>query len=124
MRVLLIEDNVHDQKFIEQSLRPFATEIIIRKDEKSILDLLPEVDLVILDLNLGYTEGKKLLKKIKRRKKTLPIIIYTTSENEEDIKYCYSHGASCYVTKPFGLTETLEKLTNLGVFWKGVTYAN
>jgi DNA-binding response OmpR family regulator len=124
MRVLLIEDNVHDQKFIEQSLRPFTTEIVIRNDEKSIFELLPEIDLVILDLNLGYVEGKKLLKKIKRKRKTVPVIVYTTSENQADVKFCYSNGANCYVTKPFGFRETLEKLNNLGLFWKGVTYAD
>lgn len=123
MRVLLIEDNPYDQQLIEQTLRPFTNEMIIRKNGNSILELLSEVDLVILDLNLGFEEGRKLLQKIKRKRKSLPIIIYTTSENPDDIKFCYSHGASCYVTKPFGLEETLKKLTTLGLFWKGVNYA-
>lgn len=122
MRILVIEDNVQDQKFLNQILSRFADEIYFIDGQKDVFKWIEKVDLVILDLNLGLVHGKHLLKKIKRRKKVLPIIVYTTSNNPDDVKECYSLGANCYVVKPFGLVETLEKLEKLGEFWKGVSY--
>lgn len=124
MRVLLVEDNKNDQRFLRQILEPHADLLIIKEDGESALKVLDQVDLVILDLNLPLAlGGKEVLKIIKKKRKSLPVVIYSTSSNPEDVKYCYQNGCACYITKPFGLVETIEKLKSLGEFWKGVTYA-
>lgn len=124
MRVMLIEDNKQDQDILKKILTPYADSLFITEDGEVALNHLKEVDLVILDLNLPlYLGGRDLLKIIKKKRKSLPVIIYSNSSNPEDIKYCYQNGAACYVTKPFGLIDTMEKLKSLGEFWKGVTYA-
>lgn len=124
MKVLLIEDNEHDQKLLKQILEPYTEKLIIKSDGETALKALKEVDLVILDLNLPFhITGKDLLRIIKRRRRTIPVVVYSTSNNPDDVRYCYQNGCACYVTKPYGLVETLEKLEHLGEFWKGVTYA-
>lgn len=123
MKILVVEDNIYDQRFLEGVLSTYADELYFIDGKGNVLDWVYKVDLIILDLNLGLVQGKQLLKKIKRKRKVVPVIIYTTSANPDDIKECYTLGAACYVTKPFGLADTVEKISKLGEFWKGVMYA-
>ena len=70
-------------------------------------DDLSRPAIILLDLNLPGTDGKEVLKKIKEdeRLKTIPIVIFTTSADPQDINYCYEYGANSYMLKPMDLSN-------------------
>ena len=76
-------------------------------------------DLVLLDLNLPGMNGRELLFEIKKdeRLKSIPVVILTTSDADEDIIKTYTLGASCYVTKPVGLQEFSKMVERIENFW-------
>lgn len=80
-------------------------------------------DLIILDLNLPTVSGFEILKKIKKDECfcVIPIIIYTTSDNECDIWASYGLLANSYVTKTFDLDEMYKKISIIGEYW--LTYS-
>jgi two-component system response regulator len=76
-------------------------------------------DLVLLDLNLPDIGGHKVLYEIKNDEglKSIPVVVLTTSDADEDIIHTYTLGASCYVTKPVGLKEFSKMVENIENFW-------
>lgn len=67
--------------------------------------IIPRPGVILLDLNLPGTDGKEVLKKVKQdeRLKTIPVIIFTTSTDPQDINCCYEYGANGYMFKPSDL---------------------
>lgn len=128
--VLLIEDNPGDIRLIQEAFK--ATDSISSphptKNGEHGLEFLREQasepsaslpDLVLLDLNLPGKDGHEVLETIRtnERLSSLPVIILTSSENEEDIKRCYDANANAYLTKPDSPTE-FEALANaVEEFW-------
>lgn len=78
--------------------------------------------LIILDLNLPRLNGHELLMEIKRDPVTqcIPVVILTTSTNEEDVLGTYAHYANCYVTKPVDFDKFVRVIRSIGEFWCGV----
>lgn len=76
-------------------------------------------DLVLLDLNMPKVNGREVLDFIKKNEelKRIPVVILTTSSSDEDIERTYSLGASCYITKPVGLTEFQKVVQAFDNFW-------
>ncbi len=76
-------------------------------------------DLVVLDLNLPRKDGRAVLAEIKAdpRLRLVPIVIFSTSEAEQDILGSYELGASSYVNKPGNLQEFVLAVTSIGEFW-------
>ena len=76
-------------------------------------------DLVILDLNLPVVSGYEVLKIIKEDEilQVIPVIIYTTSEEEADIWTSYHLNANSYITKTFDIKDIFEKIAILGEYW-------
>jgi chemotaxis family two-component system response regulator Rcp1 len=76
-------------------------------------------DLILLDLNMPRKNGREVLDFIKNDDtlKTIPVVILTTSDNEEDIERTYELGASCYITKPVGLEEFQKVVKAFDEFW-------
>jgi chemotaxis family two-component system response regulator Rcp1 len=76
-------------------------------------------DLILLDLNMPRKNGREVLDFIKNDDtlKTIPVVILTTSDNEEDIERTYELGASCYITKPVGLKEFQKVVKAFDEFW-------
>lgn len=75
--------------------------------------------LILLDLNLPGTDGKEVLDEIKQHShlKSIPVVIFTTSSNPEDIKTCYQRGANTYILKPMNLTEMKTKIEYFLDYW-------
>lgn len=80
-------------------------------------------DLVILDLNLPGTSGREVLTQIKQdnRLKTIPVIVFTTSSNPEDIEVCYQSGANGYMLKPVNLEQLKTSMRLFVDYWLKVT---
>ncbi|OGR86064.1 MAG: response regulator, partial [Elusimicrobia bacterium RIFCSPLOWO2_01_FULL_60_11] len=71
---------------------------------------VPRPDVILLDLKLPRKDGHEVLREIKEDQilKRIPVVVYTTSQDERDILKAYNHYASCYVVKPMDLNQILE----------------
>ncbi len=78
--------------------------------------------LILLDLNMPKMDGKSVLVKIRSndRLRHLPITIYSTSSNEDEIHRCYQLGANCYLVKPFNFDQLVQEMDKLYNFWFNV----
>ncbi len=79
-------------------------------------------DLVLLDLNLPRKDGREVLAEMKQdpRLRTIPVVVLTTSEAENDIVRSYELHANCYITKPVGLEQFISIVREIESFWLAV----
>jgi CheY-like chemotaxis protein len=131
--ILLVEDNVDD---VILTLRVFkknniANEIIVARDGVEALDYLfgtgnyKERDmsvmpaLILLDLKLPKMDGQKVLERLRadKRTKRLPVVILTSSKEEQDIITSYDHGANSYIRKPVDFNKFVEAIHHLEIYW-------
>jgi CheY-like chemotaxis protein len=131
--VLLVEDNPTDEKL---TLRAFlksgiANEMVVVRDGAEALEYVfctgrhaareaaTGPALILLDLSLPKVGGLEVLKKIRAddRTKLLPVVVLTSSKEDEDIVRSYSLGANAYVRKPLAFPEFAEAANTVGMFW-------
>jgi two-component system, response regulator len=130
--ILLVEDNPDDEAL---ALRAFgklnvSNKIIVVRDGVEALDYLfatgayanaaPKTPaVVLLDLKLPKIDGLQVLQKIRSNEKTkiLPVVILTSSREEQDLIQGYNLGANSYVRKPVDYNEFVGAVSQLGVFW-------
>ncbi|NIA17226.1 MAG: response regulator [Planctomycetes bacterium] len=129
MKILLIEDDPGDQKLVKTSLKnqKIANELLIVDNGENALDYLaqskkgecPMPDLILLDLNMPGMGGKECLRRIKEDEEldTIPIVILTTSDAEQDILESYKLHASGYVKKPVTLQGFYQVMSELEDYW-------
>ncbi|WDE12514.1 response regulator [Thalassomonas haliotis] len=81
--------------------------------------LAPRPGLILLDLNMPRKDGREALKEIKAnpRLKSIPVVILTTSQQEEDMIKGYDLGAASYITKPVNFEGLVELMRTLGKYW-------
>jgi CheY-like chemotaxis protein len=129
--ILLMEDDLADQKLIKISLRneKIANDLYTVQTGEEGMDFLyrrgnynngaPQPDLILLDLNMPGMGGKEFLRQIKEDEnlKQLPVVILTTSEAEKDIIDSYKLQASGYVHKPVTLEEFKGAMKKLEEYW-------
>jgi CheY-like chemotaxis protein len=74
---------------------------------------------ILLDLNMPKKDGREALKEIKQdqRFKKIPVIVFTTNKNENEIRRCYELGANTYVVKPVGFESLLERIEEIRTYW-------
>jgi len=131
--ILLVEDDPGDVELTRETLN--QSKIIIKLNvvnngvdaikylrKESPYQNAERPDLILLDLNLPKKDGREVLKDIRSDEniKSIPVVILTTSEAEEDILKSYNLGANCFVTKPLGLKEFSKVVTALEDFWFAV----
>jgi two-component system response regulator len=77
---------------------------------------------ILLDLNMPKKDGREVLKEIKEHKtlKKIPVIIFTTTKNENEISKCYELGANSYVVKPLVFDELVRIIGGLYFYWFNV----
>jgi CheY-like chemotaxis protein len=132
-RILLVEDSVNDIKLTTEALRAagLANEIIVCRDGVEALDYLfrrgihtgrseetcPAV--VLLDLKMPRMDGLEVLASLRAdpRFKTLPIVMITSSAEEQDMVRSYNLGVNGYVVKPVTHDEFLAAIKEVGLFW-------
>jgi two-component system, response regulator len=131
--ILLVEDNPSDEKLTVRAFKKsgIANEIFVVRDGAEALDYvfgtgpyagrdttqLPSI--ILLDLKLPRIEGLEVLRRIRADERTsvIPVVILTSSKEEEDIARSYSLGANAYVRKPVEFAEFVEAAKTLGLFW-------
>ena len=82
----------------------------------------PRPDLVLLDLNLPRKNGREVLAEIKadHELKTIPVVVLTTSQAEQDVLEAYDLCANCYIVKPVGFENFVEAVQSIQQFWFSV----
>ena len=131
VKILLVEDDLGDQKLIKTSLthQKISNELSIAGSGEEALDYLsrskagdsesPMPDLILLDLNMPGMGGKEFLRSIKADDQldTIPVVILTTSDSEQDILESYKLHASGYIKKPVSLEGFRKIMNELEEYW-------
>jgi CheY-like chemotaxis protein len=115
--ILLADDDTDDQFFFKEALKSIdpLIKLVIANDGQDALKKLESFtpELIFLDINMPFKTGKECLKLIRRDKalKDIPIVMYTTSSDGEDINDCFHMGANLYVSKPLSQDDNIKILT-------------
>ena len=133
VEILLVEDNPDDVELAVHALRRenLANRIEIARDGEEALDFLfcrgryinrsfqSPPRLVLLDLKLPKVDGLEVLKEIKGdpRTKAIPVVILTSSREEQDLVNGYKLGGNAYIQKPVDFAQFRETVKQLGLFW-------
>ncbi len=128
--ILLVEDSKADIRLIQEALKTSTVphELVIVRDGVSAMDYLrregeyldsPRPNRIFLDLNLPRKDGREVLAEIKNDPslKRIPVVVLTTSRNEEDIFYSYELHVNCYITKSRNLNDLFKIVKNIEAFW-------
>lgn len=124
--ILLVEDDANDQLFFRRALQNDEQEVALAvvEDGDEALDYLkgnPRPRIIVTDLHLSRMDGKALLKSLKEQPATrpIPVIIFTTTDAEDEIRECYQGFANAYVVKPDSPKEYVAVVRSLVDFWLG-----
>ena len=111
LRVLVVDDEPPIRKLLRVGLSAHGYQILEASNGKSALDLLSETpDLVILNLGLPDMLGHDLLRTIRARNESVPIVVLSSRGDETSKVQALDFGADDYVTKPFGMDELLARM--------------
>ncbi|MBL1208929.1 response regulator [Geminocystis sp. GBBB08] len=96
-----------------------ALDYLYHRGKYQNFSIFSRPSLILLDLNLPGTDGKEVLTEIKKNDflKTIPVIIFTTSSNPDDIQTCYQKGANTYIIKPMDLNKMKIMIQSLLEYW-------
>jgi len=133
LEVLLVEDNQGDIEMTRRALRNADTDcnLSVAHDGVQGLEFLRKgeaftdaanPDIILLDINMPRMDGKRFLELTKSdtQLRTIPVIMFTSSQSPEDIRDCYERQASCYVVKPFEMKAFTSALVEVVHFWGAV----
>lgn len=137
--ILLVEDNPDDEALTLRALRKnhILNEVVVAHDGVEALDYLfgkgkfagrdlnQAPSIVLLDLKLPKIDGIEVLRQVRtdERTKYLPVVILTTSKEDEDLAKSYIYGANSYVRKPVDFDEFTQAVGHLGLYWLLVNIA-
>lgn len=130
IEILLVEDNPGDVDLTREGLQGFKVRntLHVAVDGMEAMDFLrrkgkyagvPRPDLILLDLNLPRKNGREVLAEVKSDEelRRIPVVILTTSKEEEDILKTYDLHANCYITKPIDLPQFIKVVQSIEDFW-------
>jgi len=126
--ILLVEDNPDDEELTRMAFRKsnIANELIVARDGAEALEILfnnpagkPRPAVVLLDLMLPKIGGLEVLRRIRENEETsmLPVVILTSSKEQEDIARSYRFGANSYIRKPVDFDQFVDAARQLGIYW-------
>jgi chemotaxis family two-component system response regulator Rcp1 len=127
-RLLIVDDNPSDAKLLSDTLRRYTRPeyIHVVDDGEKALEYLHRQngsttlpDLIIMDLNMPRRTGQDVLENIKMDPKlrSIPVIMFTSSENEKDVRNAYNAHVNCFVTKPIELAGWERVVAAIQAFW-------
>lgn len=128
--IFLVEDNLGDIRLIQEALKSTAVDcdIEIARDGIDAMAYLRQQgddrearlpDLILLDLNLPRKDGREVLAEIKADPglRHIPVVVLTTSRNEEDICKSYDLHVNCYISKSRNLSQLFQIVRGIEEFW-------
>ena len=131
--ILLVEDNPDDEVLTRRALKKnnIGNEVVVARDGAEALDYLfgtgayegrdtnvmPQV--VLLDLKLPKVDGLEVLRRLRagERTKLLPVVVLTSSREQQDLVDSYDYGANSYIRKPVDFAQFVEAVRQLGLYW-------
>jgi two-component system, response regulator len=131
--ILLVEDNADDEELTLRALKKnnIHNEVVVARDGEQALDylfgtgayagrdltMMPQ--LILLDLKLPKIDGLQVLQRLRadRRTSLLPVVILTSSKEQQDLMRGYSLGANSYVRKPVDFGQFIDAVKQLGLYW-------
>jgi CheY-like chemotaxis protein len=131
--ILLVEDNPDDEELTKRAIKKnnILNELIVTRDGVEALDFLfgsgnyagrdtavmPTV--VLLDLKLPKIDGLEVLRRMRADERTacVPVVMLTSSKEEQDIGNSYKLGCNSYIRKPVDFGQFTEAVQNLGLYW-------
>jgi len=131
--ILLVEDNPDDEALTLRALKKnhIGNTVFVVRDGAEALDFLfctniyadrdpndlPQI--ILLDIKLPKIDGLEVLRRIRKDKRTrlLPVVILTSSKEEQDLIEAYEGGANSYIRKPVDFTQFAESIQQLGMYW-------
>ncbi|MFK7956760.1 MAG: response regulator [Lysobacterales bacterium] len=122
-QILLVEDDDIDALVIERLLHELRPDIQVSRSvngEESLQQAQEKrPDLILMDIRMPLMDGREALTHLKRdpEMRDIPVVMMSTSSNDEDIGYCYRHHANAYMVKAMGLRESRQSVENLVRFW-------
>jgi two-component system, response regulator len=132
MRILLVEDSSRDAELVLDALagNQLANEVVHVRDGAEALDYLHrrgefadraegQPALILLDLKLPKVDGLEVLRQIKgdAALKMVPVVMMTSSREEQDLLHSYQLGVNAYVVKPMKFNDFVEAVKQVGAFW-------
>lgn len=131
--ILLVEDREEDAELAMMGLNKFnlinkinwvqdgeeALEYIFAEGRYSERNIFQKPKLILLDINMPKVDGIEVLRRIRadERVKHIPVIVLTTSKEEQDIMNAYNLHVNAYMLKPVGFTGFTEAMKTMGMFW-------
>ena len=131
--ILLVEDNADDEALTMRSLRKanIANEVVVARDGAEALeylygegkyagrDVTQMPTLVLLDLKLPRVDGIDVLTRMRQdlRTRYIPVVVLTSSSEDEDMVRSYQSGANSYVRKPVAFSDFASAVHQLGLYW-------
>lgn len=128
--IFLVEDNKADIRLIQEVLKSSQVphQVVTVRNGMDAMAFLrqegefaeaPRPDLILLDLNLPRKDGREVLAEIKAdpHLKRIPVVVLTTSHNEDDISQSYDLHVNCYITKSRNLNELFKIVKGIEEFW-------
>lgn len=131
--ILLVEDNPDDEVLTVRALKKnnILNDMVVARDGAEALDYLfgagsyadrdmtvmPQ--LILLDLKLPKIDGLEVLRRVRgdERTRLLPVVVLTSSSEEQDVIESYRLGANSYIRKPVDFTQFTAAIRNLGLYW-------
>ena len=128
IEILLVEDNPADVRLAQEAFKDarVANRLHVARDGVEALSMLrdatgavPRPDLILLDLNLPRKDGREVLQDIKHDEvlRHIPVVIFSTSQSEQDVARSYRLGANAFVTKPVDVDRFFQVIRALEQFW-------
>ena len=130
--IMLVEDNPHDEELTLRALTRsnVVNPVVVARDGVEALDYLlargkhaeavpPLPQVVLLDLKLPKVDGLEVLRELRANARTrlLPVVVLTSSREQQDLVASYELGANSYVRKPVDFAQFLEAARQLGLYW-------
>lgn len=133
--ILMAEDDADDRLLVQDAFAECGTTDKVRfvADGEELVDYLlrrgkyeqvitsPRPDLILLDLNMPRKDGREALREIRSHQelRRVPVVVFTTSRADTDIKRVYELGANSFITKPTGFDALVSTVTQLTGYWFG-----
>lgn len=133
IEILLVEDNAEDAMLAKMALEEsrIVNHIIHLKDGAEAMDYIfregefantpadmhPKV--IMLDLKMPKVNGLEVLRRVKadNNTKEIPVVVFTSSDEDPDVKECYDLGVNSYVVKPLDFEQFKKVVNNIGLYW-------
>jgi two-component system response regulator len=124
--ILLVEDNPNDAELAIRALKKnnLANNLVHLEDGQEALDYLYDENnempkLILMDVKMPRVDGIEVLRKLKsdEKRKTIPIVMLTSSKEDKDIIDAYNLGVNAYIVKPVDFDQFVKAVTQLGFFW-------